>query len=507
MADADDAADRTGSGLRGAALRGAGWSLLQAWGGRLISTAVFFLLARLLVPADFGVVALATIFVELGQLVMNRGFGASIVQRDELSDEDLDAVFWFSLGIGVVLSAVSWSTAGLLAGALGEPDFAPVFRVLSLNWILAAFWSVPQNVLQRELRFASLAARRLLAVSVGGAVALALALAGAGVWSLVAMSTVQSLVSIVVLWSASPWRPSRRFSWQSIRSMRGFAARVVATDLTQFFTVRGEGLLIGAALGPVPLGYYAVAQRFVTLLRELFGSSIGNVAFPVFSRLQHDRERRSRALGTAVRLTAMAAFPAFVGMAVVAPEVVEVLLGPTWEPSVILVQLLCLAGLRSAMTQFVPGAVVSTGDAALQLRTTLIGVTVKIACVVVGLQFGVDGVAVAVVVSSYVTLPITFYALRKATDLTAASFLRQTVRPAVAAAVMALAITACRLALDGRLPAVGILALCTVVGAVAYVGALAVVGPAQLAEARDTLRQLRSRRPASGRRTTPARAT
>jgi O-antigen/teichoic acid export membrane protein len=203
----------------------------------------------------------------------------------------------------------------------------------------------------------------------------------------------------------------------------------------------------------------------------------------------------------------MAAFPAFIGMAVVAPEVIEVLLGPTWEPSVILVQLLCLAGLRAAMTQFVPGAVVSTGDAALQLRTTLIGVTVKITCVVVGLQFGVDGVAVAVVVSSYVTLPITFYALRKATDLTAASFLRQTVRPAVAAAVMALAITACRLALDGRLPAVGILALCTVVGAVAYVGALAVVGPAQLAEARDTLRQLRSRRPASGRRTTAAGAT
>jgi PST family polysaccharide transporter len=493
-------------GLRVAAIRGAGWSLLQAWGGRLISTAVFFLLARLLVPADFGVVALATIFVELGQMVMNRGFGATIVQREDLTDEDLDAVFWFSFGIGVAMTTISWLTAGLLAGAFGEPEFAPVFRVLSLNWVLGAFWSVPQNVLQRELRFAGLAARRLLAVSVSGTVAVVLAVAGAGVWSLVAMATVQSVVSIVVLWTASGWRPSWRFSLERIRAMRGFAARVVAIDVTRFFTLRGEGLVVGAVLGPVTLGYYAVAQRFLTLLRETFGSSIGQVAFPVFSRLQDDRERRTRALRSVIRLSSVAAFPAFVGLAVLAPEVVEVLLGPTWEPSVVLVQLLCIAGLRASVTQFVSGVVVSTGDAALQLRTMLIGVAVKAVCLAIGVQFGVEGIAAAVAVSSWVTLPITFWALRRKTDLTARSFLRQTLEPAVAATVMAVAILACRAWLAEEVPAAAFLVVGIVVGGLAYLGTLMLIGRSVVDEARSNLRQLGRRGAARGRAPEPAEA-
>lgn len=492
--------------LRGAAVRGAGWSLLQAWGGRLISTAVFFLLARLLVPADFGVVALATIFVELGQMLMNRGFGATIVQREDLTEEDLDAVFWFSLGIGIALTVITFPVAGLLAAALGEPDFAPVLRVLSLNWVLGAFWSVPQNILQRQLRFASLAARRLAAVTAGGVVAVVLALAGAGVWSLVAMATVQSVVSIVVLWTVSRWRPSWRFSVDSIRSMRGFAARVVAIDLTKFFTERGEGLIVGAALGPVSLGYYAVAQRFLILLRELFGSSIGQVAFPVFSRLQSDRDRRTRALRSVVRLSAVAAFPAFIGLAVLAPEIVDVLLGPTWAPSVVLVQLLAFQGLRTAMTQFVSGAVVSTGDAALQLRTMLIGVAIKAVALVIGVQFGVQGVAVAVVASSYVTLPVTFWALRRATELTARSFLRQTVEPAVAATVMAVAIAGVLSILGDDVPAAARLVVGLVVGTAAYLATLALVGRQLLFETRNAARELIVRRRRSTHSATPASA-
>jgi polysaccharide transporter, PST family len=428
------------------------------------------------------------------------------VQREDVTDEDLDAVFWFSLGVGVALVALSWPTAGLLSDALGEPDFAPVLRVLSLNWILAAFWNVPQNILQRELRFASLAARRLLAVSISGVVAVALALAGAGVWSLVVMSTTQSVVSIVVLWSASKWRPSRRFSWASIRSMRGFAVRVVTIDLTRFFTIRGEGLLVGAALGPVQLGYYAVAQRFLTLLQEMFGSSIGQVAFPVFSRLQTDRERRSRALRSVVRLTGVAAFPAFIGLAVLAPVVVEVLLGPKWEPSVVLVQLLALAGLRAAMTQFVSGAIVSTGDAALQLRTMLIGVAVKAVALVIGVRYGVIGVAAAVVVSSYVTLPVTFWALRRATDLTARTYLRQAAEPAVAAGVMVLALLAGHAVLGDEVAAPLRLVLGVVVGGAAYLGTLAVVGRGLLGEARGAFAELAGGRRATRRAAAPASA-
>lgn len=479
--------------LRQAAVRGAGWSLLQAWGGRIVSTASFFLLARLLAPDDFGVVALATIVVELGQKVMNRGFGAAIVQREEVTRDDLDAVFWFTLAVGTVLTSISWITAGFVADLVNEPTFAPVLRVLSINWMLSAFWAVPQNILQRDLRFASLTVRRLLAVSISGFVAVTMALAGAGVWSLVAMSLVQSVVSIVVLWTASSWRPGRHVSRASLVAMRGFAVRMVAIDVLRFFAVRGEGLLIGAVLGSVSLGYYAVAQRFTIFLNEVFTASIGQVAFPVFSRLQFEHERRLRALRSVIRLASLLAFPAFAGLIVLAPETVQVLLGDTWEPSVILVQILALHGLRTALSYFVSGVIVSTGDAALQLRVVVIGLCVKMVALVIGLQYDVEGVAWAVVISSYITLPLTFWALRKATGLTAWSYIRQTIEPALASAVMVAAILGFKWATED-LADLAVLVGGIAVGAVAYTLTILLIAPQLVDDVRNVLRDARGRR-------------
>jgi PST family polysaccharide transporter len=481
-------------GLRRAAVAGAGWSLVQAWGGRLISTVAFFVLARLLVPDEFGVVALAVIVIELGQMIMNRGFGAVIVQREDLSDDDVDAAFWFSLSMGVAMAVVVSLLAGPLAAALDEPDFAPVLRVLTLSWVLAAFWSIPQNLLQRELRFKSLAARRLIAVTIGGIVAVTLAVAGAGVWSLVALSLVQSVISIAVLWSISPWRPRWRLSRASLRSMRGFAVRMVAIDVIRFFAIRGEGLVIGFAIGPLALGYYAVAQRFLTLMREVFTASIGRVAFPVFARLQGDDERRIRALRAVVRMSSLAAFPAFCGLAVLAPQIVDALLGPKWQPSVVLIQILALHGLRVAITYFVTGVVTSTGNAALELRVLLVGVAVKAVALAIGIQFGVLGVAWAVVAASYATLPLTFYALRRSTGLTAASYLRQTLAPAIAAAVMGAAVLGLREFLDGRAPSIVILVAGIGLGITVYSVAISLLAPGVMRELRSIVADLRGRR-------------
>ena len=402
-------------GIRRAAVRGVAWSLIQSWGGRLASTVVFVALARALAPGDFGVVALAAIFIDLGLLLINRGFGASIIQREDLTDEDLDSAFWFSVLAGAILMLVCIATAGLLADAFDEPDLELVLQVLAANWLLGALSSVPQNILQRQLRFRVLALRRLLAITLSGAVAIALAIAGAGVWSLVVMVLMQSAVGVIVLWSVSGWRPRWRLSTTRLREMGGFASRVVGIDLIRFFGLRGEAFLVGAALGPVSLGYYSVATRFVVLLNEVFTSTIGSVTFPVFSRLQTDSERRRRALFSVVRMCALAAFPAFCGLAVLAPEFIHTTLGSRWDPSVVLTQLLALYGLRYSVTYFIANVVLSTGNAALELRLTIIGVAVKAMAVAIGMQWGVEGVAWAVVASSYATLPMGLWALRRTT--------------------------------------------------------------------------------------------
>ncbi|MGH9135882.1 MAG: lipopolysaccharide biosynthesis protein [Acidimicrobiales bacterium] len=480
-------------GIRRAAVSGVAWSLVQSWGGRIASTAAFVALARTLDPDDFGVIALAVIFIDLGQMLINRGFGASIIQREELTDEDLDSAFWFSVAAGAALAVVCVATAGLLADAFDEPPLASVLRVLALNWVFGALSSVPQSVLQRELRFRSLALRRLLAVCVSGAVGVTLAVAGAGVWSLVVMALVQSGVGVIVLWSVSSWRPRWRLSVARLRAMRRFAAGVVGIDFVRFFSVRGEAFLVGAAVGPIPLGYYAVATRFLQLLNEVFTSTVGTVAFPVFSRLQDDDARRRRALFSVVRMCALAAFPAFCGLAVLAPEFIATVLGSRWAPSVILSQLLALTGLRHSISYFIANVVLSTGNAPLALQIQIVGVVVKAVALAIGVQWGVEGVAWAVLISSYATFPVALWSLRRTTGIAPRDYLVNVSRPALAAATMVVAVVGVRALVNG-LGDAATLVVGTVIGAITYVATLAVVAPSLFRELRGFLADAGRRR-------------
>jgi PST family polysaccharide transporter len=314
--------------------------------------------------------------------------------------------------------------------------------------------------------------------------AVALAVNGAGVWSLVVMALTQSGVGVIVLWSVSSWRPRFRLSLTSLRRMRRFAAGVVGIDLIRFFGLRGESLLVGAALGPVQLAYYAVGTRFLVLLNEIFTATIGSVTFPVFSRLQADTERRQRALFSVVRMCALAAFPAFCGLAVLAPEFIQTVLGPRWTPSVVLTQLLALYGLRFAVTYFIANVVLSTGAAGLELRLTVIGIAIKAIAVAIGVQWGVEGVAWAVVASSYATLPMSLWALHRTTGVTPREYLRNVSRPACAALTMVVAVIAVRRLFDG-LSDQATLVVCAAIGTITYVVTLAVVAP-------DLLRELRA---------------
>jgi O-antigen/teichoic acid export membrane protein len=483
--------------MRGAAIRGAIWSLIQSWGGRLVSTAAFVVLARTLGPRDFGVIALAVIFIDLGQMLINRGFGASIIQREDVTDADLDSAFWFSVIAGMVLALVGVASAGLLADAFDEPRLAAVLRVLALNWVFGALSSVPQSVLQRRLQFRSLALRRLVAVTVSGAIGVALAIAGAGVWSLVVMSLVQSGVGVIVLWSVTSWQPRLRISLARLRAMRRFAASVVAIDLVRFFAIRGEGFVIGAAVGPFALGYYSVATRFLALLNEVFTSTIGSVTFPVFSRLQDDHARRQRALFIVARMCAAAAFPVFSGLIVLAPEFIGMAFGPRWGPSVILTQLLALHGLRYSITYFISNAVLSTGNSGLELRLTIVGLAVKAVALAIGVQWGVNGVAWAVVATSYITLPMALWALRRTTGITAGSYIRNVANPALAALAMVAVVAGVRWLVDG-LGDASTFAVCAPIGAIAYVSALAVVAPHLFGELRALVADIGRRRGRAG---------
>lgn len=481
--------------LRTSATSASLWALLETWGNRLISTAIFLFLARLLGPAAFGVVALAVIFIELGNRLVNQGFGAAIVQRQDLDRAHLDTAFWVSLAGGGVLAAVAIASAPLLANLFDTPQLTLVLQVLSLRYVIDGLSNVQQSILQRDLRFRSFAVRRLVATAAGGGCGLALALAGGGVWSLVVQNLVQGVVGVVTLWTISTWRPRLAVSGRHFREMLGFGGNVVGIEMLRFLGRRGERLLIGAVLSPVALGYYTVAMRFPEILAESFTRSIGRVAFPVFSRLQDDGDRQVRALHAAARLATAVSAPAFVILAVMAPEAVPVLIGAKWESAVVLVQLLALQGLVRSQLAFTGSIVMAAGRPSLMLGRTVIETVVKFAALAVAITHGITAVAVAVVATTYATAPLTLWTLRRASGADIGAYLRQLVTPVTLALSMGVVVVGVKtgVAAGTDLGHAPLLAVGLATGALAYLGLVRLCAPRLLADARSTLS--RSRRP------------
>ena len=274
--------------LREKAFRSVGWVVLEKWSVRLVSLAVFAILARLLDAKDFGLLSMATVFTALLAVFVDSGFTKALVQRKTLAKDDAATAFWTSLGISVAIYALLFFTAPLIASQFGDPRLGPVLRILGVALPLTALSATPAALLERDFHFRALSLRQLAGTIAGAAVAIPMALLGAGVWALVAQPLVSGVVSLVTLWASTPWRPTFSFSRESLRNLYGFGAGVLGIDLLNTFQANIDKLLIGSFLGPTALGYYFIGQKVLTTLSELVTTVIARVSLTTFSRVQDD---------------------------------------------------------------------------------------------------------------------------------------------------------------------------------------------------------------------------
>jgi O-antigen/teichoic acid export membrane protein len=206
-------------GLQRRMARGLTWTLIDTWGSQLLGLVIFTILANKLAPEDFGLVALAAVFVSLGQLFVDQGLGDAIVQRPILTRRQIDTAFWVSIATGTLLTIAGYLVAGPIARFLNEPDLEQIIQVLSIIFVLVALSSIQLGILRRELDFRGLAIRKLLAIGLGGAVGVWMALAGYGAWALVGQQVGMAVVTVVAMWAVSPWRPGFSLSREDFRSL------------------------------------------------------------------------------------------------------------------------------------------------------------------------------------------------------------------------------------------------------------------------------------------------
>lgn len=327
------------------------WAFAMNWGQRALGAIFTFVLAALLGPHDFGVVAIALVYITLVHVFLEQGLATALIQREELESDHLDSAFWLNVVWCLALAGATVALSGWWAEVNGAPILQDVVSVLSLVLVIEGLNIVQQAYLQRRAEFKKLAVRTNVAALVGGVSGVALALAGGGVWALVVQQLAMDGVALVLIWILSPWRPGLRFSRRHARELLGFSSHVFVANLGGFVNRRADALLLGVFFGPVVVGIYRLADRFVDLLLDLTTRPIGLISLPLFSRLQQDREGLRAAVETCLRLTLVVCVPALLVLAACS-EFLLAVIGPEWEPGAGALKLLAVAGIAKAIISF-----------------------------------------------------------------------------------------------------------------------------------------------------------
>lgn len=399
------------------AARGVLWSLVEYGGGEAISLLVFLILARLVAPESFGIVALAGAFVAFVQAFLVQGFMDAVIQRRDLRAEHLDAAFWSNQAIALLFLALVQLVAGPAAEAFGKPELGAVLRWLSLVFLGTALVSIHQAVLKRELRFAAFAARAIVGISAGGVVGIAMAVAGYGVWSLVGQQLANAAASVLVLWSTSSWRPRLSFSRSAFDDMARFAASVIGSNLVGFLHRKGDIFLVGYFLDPKQLGYYYLVQRLVMTTGLVTLSTVQSISVPVLSRLQTDPTRFRHVYGTIVQTVYALHLPAMIALGGLGSALVPSFFGAQWRPAVPVLEIMCLVGFSQALTFFSGAALVAAARPQAFLRLSLVQVVLTAAVFLPAAQLGLHGVAAAFTAVTILIIPFHFGAVRRHTGV------------------------------------------------------------------------------------------
>ncbi|MCP5202799.1 MAG: lipopolysaccharide biosynthesis protein [Pseudomonadales bacterium] len=412
------------------------WTSFRDVFQRLMTFVVFLILARLLEPEDFGLVALASAFIVFVELFIRVGFAEAIVQRDELEAGHMDTAFWLIFGIGVVLTLVSVALAGVVSRHFDYPELASVLRWLSLTIVLISLTRIQEAILRRQFQFRALAIRTLIAGFCGGAVGVVMAFSGMGVWSLVAQQLVEASVGLVVLWGSSHWRPGLKVSNTYFRDLYGFGINMVGVQFMHFLDQQANRLIIGYVLGATSLGYYTIAQRLIVIVQQVIGKNVVAVLFPAFSRIQGNTEKLKSVFLNSSRLIALLQYPIFMFLAIAGPEVVQVVFGEKWAPSSGVIQFLSLAALFQSIIVFHHPLFKAVGKPEYALRVSVIKSVLATFLVLIFVHYGIEAASVSVMFASMLVVPVSFYLVDRIFKLDKVRFVKEMRAPIVGSFVL-----------------------------------------------------------------------
>jgi O-antigen/teichoic acid export membrane protein len=473
--------------LRSHAAFGIRWGAIDQGAQFALRLGALIVLAHFVTPHDVGVMAIASIVLNLGSLAVGLGVSDALVQRRDLDRTTVDVAFAISTATGLLVAAVVVACSVPIADLFNAPEVTNVLIAVSVIFVVSGVERTPNDMLVRSMRFRDFYISSTIATFLSVVVAITIAVAGGGVWALAAMAITEAVVATALAWAfairAAVWRPA--FDWDAgrARALLGFGSYVAGYRVIGYGRENVDNILVGTVLGTTSLGLYSFAYRAIIAPLTKVVTVLGTTAFSLFSALQHDvgKVREGMAYGT--RYLTAVCFPLTAGIAISAPLLIPVLFGERWAGATRIIQILAGLGPYFALVTLDSSVLNALGKSSLQFRIGLVEFAVALVGILIGVQYSASGVAIGVVVAAYVVLPLKLYFRCRNLDATVAGQLLPAVPATLATLLMSAVTLGAREVLADRYSATTALVAVVAVGVASYGVALLIFAPSLLAQA------------------------
>jgi O-antigen/teichoic acid export membrane protein len=384
-----------------AAISGIKWSTISQFSRQIMGLVTTVTLAKLLLPSDFGLVGMATIATGFVGIFGDLGTSSAIIQRKNISDSLLNSLFWINVVFGLLAMLIILAIAPLIAGFYQEPRVTLVLRVLSLNFLISSVSNIQKTLLERKLAFNTSAKVEISAVLSGAVVGISSAIVGWGVWSLVAQTIAVTSITTLLLWKFTEWKPKFMYSWKAVEEVRSYSLNLTAFSIFNFFERNADNIIIGKFLGAQDLGYYTLAYRLMLYPLQSISAIISRVMFPLFSSLQDDNTKFGQAYLRANSTIALISFPLMLGLWALVEPFILTFFGKQWQPVILLLLILAPVGMIESIMTTSGMIYQAKGRTDLMFRWGIGAGTYLIIAFLIGLNWGVVGVAAAYAIASF----------------------------------------------------------------------------------------------------------
>ena len=396
--------------LKQKTVKGVAWTSLNQFFNTGFGFVIGVILARLLSPDDYGLLAMIAVFNAIAAAFMDCGFGSALIRKSDLTENDNSTAFYFNIVAGVILYGIIWLIAPWVSVFYDKPILTPLLRVEALLLIFSSFKIVQNTQLSRALNFKSMTIISVISQVVSGIVAIVAAYHGLGVWSLVLQHIGASVLSLVLLWIISPWRPHGKWDNSSFSYLWGFGSKLLASSLLNTIYANIYPIVIGKLYSAADLGQYSRAKGYANLPSQTLTGVIQQVTFPILSQIQEDTERLGNSYRRMLRFTVFIVFPIMIGMAVLAHPLVIALVTDKWEQCVPYLQVICFSSMWYPVHSINLNLLQVKGRSDLFLRLEIIKKAIITVAIFICVPFGIMGICIGSVCTSIICLAInTFY--------------------------------------------------------------------------------------------------